>query len=216
MAISLQQNFRSAPSKTLEIRRATQEDVPAIIEFWQREGGRKQFFPEYSDADLLSSDGLLRGLRPEDVFLAFTGKELVGTMAVWEQKSFRQSVVTGYNKQLTFLRLPYNAIARLLGYPILPRLGSNLDYFNLSLICIQEDDPHVFTLLLAHVIKRYRSRYSLFMAGLHERDPLLPVLRRYRHFPYASRLYVVCWEDGEEDFENLNEWRVPYLELGAL
>jgi len=56
----------------------------------------------------------------------------------------------------------------------------------------------------------------LFMAGLHERDPLLPVLRQYRHFPYASRLYVVCWEDGEEDFGNLDDWRVPYLELGAL
>ncbi len=216
MAISLRQKFRSAPSKTLEIRPAMREDLPAIIEFWQREGGRKQFFPKYGATDLLSSDGLLRGLELEDIFLAFSGEELVGTVAAWEQKSFRQSVVMGYNKRLTFLRLPYNGIARLLGYPILPHPGSNLDYFSLSLICIRGDDPHIFASLLVQMIKRYRSHYSLFMVGLHERDPLLPVLRRYRHFPYVSRLYVVCWEDSEEDFENLDRWRVPYLELGAL
>jgi len=216
MAISLQQKLRSASSKALEIRLATREEVPAIIEFWQQEGTRKQFFPEYSAADLLSSEGLLRGLELEDIFLAFSGEELVGTMAAWDQKSFRQSVVRGYNRRLTFLRLPYNGVARLLGYPILPRPGSTLDYFNLSLICIQEDDPQVFGSLLAQMIRRYQSRYSLFMAGLHERDPLLPVLRQYHHFPYVSRLYVVCWEDGQEDFENLDDWRVPYLELGAL
>jgi len=216
MAISLQQKLRLAPSKTLEIRPATRKDVPPIIEFWQQEGARKQFFPEYSAADLLSSKGLLHGLELEDFFLAFSGEELVGTVVAWDQKSFRQSVVTGYNRRLTFLRLPYNATARLVGYPILPRPGSSLDYFNLSLICIREDDPHVFGSLLAQMIKRYQSHYSLLMAGLHERDPLLPVLRQYRHFPYASRLYVVCWEDGEEDFGNLDDWRVPYLELGAL
>ncbi len=216
MAISMQQKLKSASSKAIDIRLATREDIHAIIGFWQQEGAKKQFFPEYSATDLLSSEGLLRGLELEDVFLAFSGEELVGTVAAWDQKSFRQSIVRGYGRRLKFLRLPYNATAWLLGYPILPRPGSNLDYFNLSLVCIREDDPHVFESLLAQMIKRYQSHYSLLMAGLHERDPLLPVLRKYRHFPYESRLYVVCWEDGEEDFGNLDDWRIPYLELGAL
>jgi hypothetical protein len=216
MAISLRQKLKFVASKTLEIRPATLEDVTAIIEFWQQEGARKQFFPEYSAADLLSYEGLLRGLELKDIFLAFSEEELVGTVAAWDQRSFRQSVVRGYNRRLKFLRIPYNGVARLMGYPILPRPGSNMDYFNLSLVCIREDDPHVFGSLLSQMIKRYQSRYSLFMVGLHERDPLLPVLWQYRHFPYASRLYVVCWEDGEEDFSNLDDWRIPYLELGAL
>jgi len=216
MAISLRQKLRLTPVKTLDIRPAAREDVPAIIEFWRQEGAKKQFFPEYTAADLLSSSGLLRGLELRDVFLAFSGEKLVGTSAAWDQKSSRQSLVTGYNKRLSLLRLPYNVIARLLGYPILPRPGSNLAYFNLSLVCIREDEPCIFTSLLTEIVKRYRSRYSLFMAGLHERDPLLPVLRQYRHFPYVSRLYLVCWENGRKDFDNLDAWRVPYLELGAL
>ncbi len=216
MAISMQQNKKIASSREVNIRCATREDVPAIIEFWRQEGAKKQFFPEYKAADLLSSDGLLRGLKLEDTFLAFDGEELVGTTAAWDQKSFRQSLVTGYNKQLRFMRLPYNGIARLLRYPILPNPGSILEYVCLSLICIRKDDPYVFASLLMQIIKLYRSRYSLLTVGLHERDPLLSVLRQYRHFPYTSRLYVVCWEDGEEDFSNLDLSRIPYLELGAL
>jgi radical SAM superfamily enzyme YgiQ (UPF0313 family) len=216
MAISLRNRLRLAHSGVLEIRSAERQDVPSIIRFWQHVGAKRQFFPEYSAADLLSSEGLLRGLRLENIILAVSGQELVGTVAAWDQKSFRQSVVTGYNRRLASLRLPYNITARLLGYPVLPRPGSSLDYLSLALTCIREDDSHIFGLLLEHVIQRYQADYSLLMAGLHERDPLVSVLRRYHHFPYASRLYVVCWEDGEEDLGNLEDWRVPYLELGAL
>ena len=126
MAISLRQKSGSTPLKTLDIRPATREYVPTIIEFWHQEGAKKQFFPEYSVADLLSYDGLLRGLELEDVFLAFSGEELVGTVAAWDQKSFRQSVVRGYNRRLTFLRIPYNVTARVTKNPILRRPGSNL------------------------------------------------------------------------------------------
>jgi len=216
MVINPRQRLKPFPSEALEIRPVMQEDVPVIIRFWQQEGARKQFFPEYNALDLLFGDGLLHRLELKDILLAFSEQELVGTVAAWDQKSFRQNVVTGYNKRLTLLRLPYNWIARLLGYPILPPPGSKPDYFNLSLICIREDRPHIFASLLARLTKQYQSRYALFMAGLHERDPLLSVLRQYRHFSYASRLYVVCWEDGEEDFANLDRQRVPYLELGAL
>ena len=216
MAISLRQRLKSVPSEMLGIRQAECEDVPLMIRFWQQEGARKQFFPEYNAEDLLSSDGLLHGLDLKDILLAYSGQELVGTMAAWDQTSFRQSLVIGYNRRLSLLRLPYNWIAPLLRYPMLPHPGSILDYFYLSLICIKENDPHVFTSLLARITKQYRSRHALFMAGLHERDPLLPILRQYRYFPYVSHLYVVCWEDGEEDFRNLDRWRIPYVELGAL
>lgn len=215
MAISLQQKPRPVRPETFEIRSAMPEDIPVIVEFWRREGVNKQFFPEYTAEDLLRAEGLLRGLELKNVLLAYSRSELVGTAAAWDQKSFRQSLVTGYNRQLTLFRLPYNVIARLLAYPILPRPGSYLGYINLSLICILKDNPRVFRALLVEMIRRYRSLYPLLMAGLHEQDPLLPVLRQYRHFAYPSRLYVAYWEDGEEDFENL-DGRVPYLELGAL
>jgi hypothetical protein len=53
-----------------------------------------------------------------------------------------------------------------------------------------------------------------FMVGLHETDPLLAVVRR-RGRAYVTRLFLVCWGDGEPLRRGLDR-RTPYLELGAL
>ena len=139
----------------------------------------------------------------------------MGSAAAWDQRSFRQSQVAGYSRGLGAIRPLYNGLARLFGYPHLPPAGSYLDYCYLSLVCIKNNDPEILAALLAELIGRNRSRFSFLMAGFHERDPLLKVLRRYPHFSYPSRLYVVSWEDGEADFQRL-DGRTPYLELGAL
>ena len=46
-------------------------------------------------------------------------------------------------------------------------------------------------------------------------DPLLPAVRRRRVTQYATRLYHVCWEDGDELRQSLDA-QPPYLELGCL
>jgi radical SAM superfamily enzyme YgiQ (UPF0313 family) len=214
MAISLKQKVKESPV-CLDIRSAQVNDIASIIEFWQHEGSRKQFFPQYTVDDLLSDDGLLQGLHPGSILLAHAEGELVGTVAAWDQNEFRQIMVAGYSRQLTLLRPLYNIMAETLEYPVLPRVGTYLNYFNLSLVCIRNNNPQIFTALLAELMKRYSSNYDFFMAGFHESDPLLTVIKHYHHFAYLSRLYIVCYEDGEQDFTSLDS-RVPYLELGAL
>jgi len=216
LAISLKQKVKDSPV-CLTIRSARAEDVPDIIEFWNREGSRKQFFPEYSADDLLSANGLLRGLHLENILLAHVGGEVVGTVAAWDQSASRQVMVAGYSRRLTLLRPLYNMVAQFLGYPVfLPRVGSHIsNYFSLSLVCVKDNNPQVFKALLAELMKRYKSDYDFFMAGFHESDTLLPVLKRYRYFDYPSRLIITYYEDGEQDFNSL-DGRVPYLELGSL
>ncbi len=216
VAISLKQKVKDSPV-CLTIRSARAEDVPDIIEFWHREGSRKQFFPEYSADDLLSANGLLRGLYPENILLAHVGGEVVGTVAAWDQSAFRQVMVTGYSRRLTLLRPLYNMVAQFLGYPVfLPRAGSPIsNYFSLSLVCVKDNNPQVFMALLAELMKRYKSGYDYFMAGFHESDTLLPVLKQYRYFDYSMRLFIAYYGDGEQDFNSL-DGRVPYLELGSL
>ena len=53
------------------------------------------------------------------------------------------------------------------------------------------------------------------LLGLHESDPLLPVAQSRAAICYTTRLYLVCWEDGEPFRAGL-DGRVPYLELGSL
>jgi hypothetical protein len=57
--------------------------------------------------------------------------------------------------------------------------------------------------------------YHYFVIGLHEHDPLRPALDDYTLTPFAGRLFVVHFEDGEADWRAL-DGRVPYVELAML
>ena len=203
-------------NSALCVRRATGTDGLAVIEFLNREGRTRQFFPEYQLHDFGRPGGLLSHLEWKDVFLAFRANELVGVLAAWDQRTFRRWQVTGYAPWLRWLRVPLNLAARLRKMPHLPRPGSSMDYFILSLACIRGNDRIVFKTLLEAIICEKAAEYSFFLAGLHERDPLLPELLARPHVALPSRLYVVAWEDGAEAVERLDAGRVPYLELGAL
>lgn len=215
LAVSLRQRARTRTPSTLEIRRANHLDVPQIIRFLNSEGAKKQFFPQYTEEDIASNEGLLRGLAVEDILLAFEGDELVGTVAAWDQKPFRQSLVTGYQGSTGTFRPFLNIAARILGYPTLPPAGTMLDDIYLALVCVKENSPDIFQALLAKLFREIGEKATLLMIGLHERDPLLRTLERFRCVRNYSRLYVACWEDGEEALGRLDD-RIPYVELGAL
>lgn len=213
MALSLQGKSRSRSS--LSLRRARAADAVSIIEFLNREGGNKQFFPEYRMEDFGRSDGLLPQLEWQDVCLAFHGPELVGMLAAWDQQKFRRWRVTGYTPWLGRCRHLLNLVARLRHMPLLPPSGETLNAFNLALVCIRDNDREVFRGLLDEVVRPPRNRYACFLAGLHERDSLLPELLSRPHVPLTSRIYRVDLDNQDRAHLNL-DGRVPYLELGSL
>jgi hypothetical protein len=100
--------------------------------------------------------------------------------------------------------------------PALPKPALPLDYFILCLACVRANDRLVFKVLLEEIIREKRGRHAFFLAGLHERDPLLPELLARPHFPLPSRLYVVAWQEDAEAVRKLDRELVPYLELGSL
>lgn len=213
MALSLQ--GKTSANSRFSLRRASAADAVSVVEFLNREGRTKQFFPEYRVEDFGSPDGLLPQLESKDVFLAFQGSALVGILAAWDQQRFRRWRVTGYATWLCWCRHLLNLGARLRRMPLLPPPASTLNCFNLALVCIRDNDREVFRALLEEVIRVHRGRYACFLAGVHERDSLLPELLARPHVPLASRLYLVDWENENRTLQNL-DGRVPYLELGSL
>ena len=214
-AFSLKQSMKSRPNTSINIRCSTSEDIQQIIDFLCAEGPRKQFFPEYRQEDFTSKDGILSGLKLEDIYLAFFGPELVGITAAWDQKEFRQSKIVGYSRMIQSFRPLINVGLRLLGYPTFPKPQTVLNYFSIGLVCIKDNDADVFSSLINSIISERKNKYSFMMAGFHERDHLLDILKEYKGISYSSRVYIVCWEDGEKYHAQLDD-RIPYLELGAL
>ncbi len=193
------------------VRPAVLHDLPAILAFLHDHGPQRQFFPRYEAADFFTPHGALKGLRPDDLLLAWRGGRLVGTLGVWDQSAFRQAVVHGYSGVLRWARPLVNGWAWLRGRPALPPVGASLRHCFAALPVVAGDEPAV----LAALLNAVPAPADYLLVGLHERDPLLPAVRRYAAGEYLTRLFLVCWDDGEA-YRRALDGRVPYLELGSL
>ena len=107
------------------------------------------------------------------------------------------------------------------GRPELSRTLASLDAMTVPEgmsveVVVADDDPEMFNALLhALQAKTARGAYDCCLLGLHEDDPLLPTARKHQVAEYVTRLYLVCWEDGEPLRAEL-DGRPSYLELGCL
>ena len=210
------QKKRSPIVAGLTMRAAEPADCEMILSLLQSEGSRRQFFPCYSREDLLGDGGLLRGLSLRNLTLAFRGQQFVGIAGWWDQRSFRQTVIERYRGPLGWLRAPYNALAPLAGRPRLSAPGVPLRDVYLALPLALDDDKEVFAALLGEIMRRVADEpVDYLLAGMHESDPLLGVLRTLRGIWYNTLLFFVTWSDGRELAASLTG-RPLYLELGAL
>ncbi len=187
----------------------------AIVEFLNRVGKTKQFFPVYTVEDLLAEDGILRGLSLDDFFVALSGVRVVGIMACWNQLPFRRLVVTGYSGAMYWLKPLVSPLCRVLGLAPLPNPGEPVQSVTASCIAVEENHPRIFNSLLSAVLRAECGTGKTFlMVGLMEGDPLLPVVRRYLHLPTRSCVYAMEWDNNCAAKEL--DGRQPYLELGSL
>jgi len=198
------------------VRTSTPEDGQEILNFLNREGSKRQFFPSYKACEFFESPHQLLGLQPESVLLAYRRDTLVGTLGIWDQRSFKQNTVSGYSSRLRMARPFYNAVAALRGRPKLPIVGEALNLRYAAIPVVAGNDPKVAENLIQTAIMRVREQRGDFLAlGLHESEELLPLIRHYSGREYVTLIYVVYWPGEDPDIEILTD-RVPYLELGCL
>ena len=186
-----------------------------IVPFLQREGARKQFTPRFEAADFAGAT--TQSFAPEDFLVARTRDDaLCGVLGLWDQTSFKQTVVSGYVDRIARLRGVYNVGARIMGAPALPKPGGALHSVYAAFIAVADDDPAVFRALLAAAFRRAAARgFAFLTVGLSPRDPLYPVAARFAHIPYTSTIYTVGWPENAAFHDQL-DGRVPYLELATL
>jgi hypothetical protein len=216
VAIALSGKRRVTKCDGLTVRSARVEDLSGLLDFLAAEGPRRQFFPRLEANDFLSPEGAMRGLSLDMLLLAERRGRLVGTLAGWDQHSYRQSVVHAYQGWLQWARPLYNTWAGLRGRPCLPQPGGVFRYLTGALPVVADDDAHVFAALLEALRNRAAGGPRTYLlVGLHESDPLFPVAQRYQAACYVTHLFHVCWADGEQARATVDA-RAPYLETGSL
>jgi hypothetical protein len=206
---------RHADLPGLEIHSGGEIALGEIARFLNEEGRTRQFFPVVSVADF--GTDLFRAFSPQDFLVATRGSKVVGTLAAWDQSSFKQVRVCGYRPGLSFLRPFLNVALRLASHTTMPAPGEMLKILQGAFGCVQEDDPAVLRALLGRLCReRADAGYHFFTLGFHERDPLRTAPTGLPAFRYASRMYLVCWEDGLDFCRSLGSGRIPHLEVAML
>jgi hypothetical protein len=197
---------------------AVRDELPEIIAFLQRCGATRQFYPSYSEDDFCGNG--TRDFRLADFFVARRRGEIVGVTGLWDQSSFKQTVVRGYAGWLRMARPAYNFAAGVSAHPPLPSVGEKISSAYASFVCVADDSPEVFRPLLARVYEEAARRgFSYLMVGFDKRDPLLRVAQSYSHIIYPSRIFIAGWDDQCHHFERFYEQldkRIPYFEIAAL
>ncbi len=198
----------------VEINTANSDSMANIFEFVQKSYAKKQFSPVYKLDDMNSPR--LEGLNPEDIYIATRNGEIVGVIAAWDQTNFRQTHIENYNLLLKTIKPFYNLAAKFSALKPLPKKGDRVPYFYLALTAIKDDDPDIFRALLSRLYAdRRNGKWHYFIAGLHEKNPLVKVLEEYRSIKAAGHLFVVHYSEDEAYFTQLDS-RIPHVEIGAV
>jgi hypothetical protein len=206
---------RTLPAR-VSIRRATPEDANMIEAFLHEQGPRRQFFPILDQREFAGQPQRLMGLSPESILLAWAEGQLVGTLGLWDQRPFKQTMITSYSRRLLLSRPFYNAVAGLQSKPQLPRVGKTLNLRYAAVPVVRSDYIEAADHLIDAATRSLRQDLSeLLLLGLHERDPLLERLRLLSGKEYVTLMFLVYWPDEPPDVERL-ACLPPYLELGCL
>ena len=185
----------------IECHRGSIDRLDDIVACLQQHARRYQFSPSWSHADLLSP-ARSRNLPLEDFVVAVRDDRVVGCVACWDQRPFKQAVVRGYSPRLARWRPFVNLLAPLTGTPHLPPVGSPLDFAYLSHVALEagdEADASVATALVLAALASAASRGLRYVVlGLSVSHPLLPAVRRaFSHRAYESVLYAAFWPEDE-------------------
>lgn len=152
-----------------------------------------QFAPRWSVDDFAALESL--GLRSDDFLVTEDGGRIQACGALWDQRSFRQTVIRDYAPALKRTRTLANFASKLVGRPILPAIGTTLAYATVSQLSVDAGASDALVECIAGLQSRAASRKIDFISvGFAANDPRLTAINlRFKSREYRSRLYVVHW-----------------------
>lgn len=197
----------------VQIRAATADDVPAMQAFFDREAPRRNGYPVYDFKKLVAGDPYYAGLSISDYALALRNGQIIGMLAGWNQKSYKQTRIVGFKPIVKVLRPLYNLYVGLTGGFKLPPVGGALNYLTLANALVAQDDKDVFRGLIDWIMANQGQKYDALAIGITHGDPMEDVPRQYkRQKLFSSHFWLSYGDDPRPGIDD----RPLYVELGRL
>jgi len=165
-----------------------------------------QFAPRWSAEELLGLSRL--GLRLQDFRVLRDRSGLRAAAAVWDQRSFKQTVIRAYSRPLNCAGPLLNLAARIAGTPRLPEIGAALPQAFVSPLTSGIDVESLLILItsLFGVAREKGTAWLTLVLALD--DPRVEAVRkRFSAREYRTRLYRVRWPGNAAELATLDNRR---------
>jgi hypothetical protein len=189
---------RPVAAGTMRIDTARWSDLDAMARLWNVIAPERQLASVLSADDFAEFIASAPGLDISSYLVARSQHgEMLGFLAAWDQRSFKQLTVVGYSPRVRVARLAFNAAAMALKARRLPRAGAQLDCATIAHLCVPSARPELLRALVFAAYSAVRSRdCSVLNIGLDVRDPLAPALQGMYAQPTDVHAYVVTIRRG--------------------
>jgi hypothetical protein len=164
-------------------RRATPDDMEALLRFYSEVGSGYSYFPVISSLDDFA------GLTVSDFFILEDGDSIAAAGALWNQKYYKQYIVLGYDGAYKFAAL-CNPILRALHYPPLPKVNAAAHFAYVSFLLCRENDSALERILLGEISAAARN-YNFLTIGAVKRTALGQYFDSVKNIKIGSRLCAI-------------------------
>jgi hypothetical protein len=146
--------------------------------------------------EMRGPNSLFQDFSFQSLYVSLSGKLINGTLGVWDQKFFKQTVVKSYHQSMKIARYFYNIYSYVKGLPFLPKEGEKINMIFASFLSVKNDDQFVFESLLEKAICDWSGcGYDWLAVGLCKNSPLEKTLIKYSKREIISSVYFVHWKD---------------------
>jgi hypothetical protein len=177
------------------LQQATPDDIPALVAFFNQQAARYQFAPVLTEQWLLELSGD-NGLCLADFWLLKDETQLHACLAIWDQRSFKQTVARGYRLPISSLRGVYNVFAGITGRVQLPAVGKKLEQVFLAFVAVDNLTDRV-AVVREGLARAHDRGAKVAVLGLSVVNPLTALLKQsLKPSVYRTLIETVSLSEG--------------------
>lgn len=186
-----------APKHGMTFRQARSEDLPALLEFLNTQGKKKDLFP------VLDSLESFHNLPYYNFYLLLDGSGIVACGALWNQVSYKQYIVKKYRGIMKLARIA-NPLLSSLGYIRLPKENEPLDIAMLSFFLSKDENELSYRIFLKEVRKEIAKSYAIFVLGLPRKHFAAPMLDKLPNISFETKLYEITFPWSKQSYKSVD------------
>ena len=208
--------FRRAHRSAIQVRPADASDLDAIVGLLRAEYEPRLFAPVIDREAFLRNLGGRPGCGIDAYYVAESRGRIVGVLAAWDTRAFKQNRVLRYGPSMQVTRIAYTFMRPVFGFPRLPKPTEAFRDVHITDCAAVDRSPEIVHALLERVYADCRRRgYNTIIFASAAQDPILEAARGFPSEVVRSHI-VAFSTDPELVADGRIDTSMPYVDVALL